>query len=344
MGWNRLPLLLGACFSWPVLAGTLHAPQTCSPKELSLIALNSSNEERVFWLQIFDHGQVEEIPQELGPQEQKKFAGIGFLRPGQTFAVRSFAKDLSFVLSCQGLLRMNEITSPAIEFELRGERGPFRLLHENLHPTVGHFQVRILDAENKTIHELTSETGESHQSRELIFRVPAEATHLQVRSVGRQSVQLLDQRTGRAWPVQAGTPLKVAAPKEKRYFLLSNREQSESFVAALDDGPLAQQAEDILQGQQEKLLIAEIEPAAIPGINRNFSAADRSPWSWQIARPKEFADFGAIDCDGSPSLVEDRFVTWMRLNPRRICFWNYRLQRELTPAEVSRGILDPQRR
>jgi hypothetical protein len=43
-----------------------------------------------------------------------------------------------------------------------------------------------------------------------------------------------------------------------------------------------------------------------------------------------FADFGHISCDGSPELVEERLMAWLK-NPH-ICFWSYRLERELRPA------------
>ncbi len=69
-----------------------------------------------------------------------------------------------------------------------------------------------------------------------------------------------------------------------------------------------------------------------------FFQKDKSPYSWSVNRVDAFADFAHIDCDGSPDITEERLM--QKLNEGgRICFWRYRVVRELKAEEVSSGKL-----
>ena len=86
-----------------------------------------------------------------------------------------------------------------------------------------------------------------------------------------------------------------------------------------------------------KIVVAGIE-LGNGGFNRALLAKDKVPYSWSVYRVDAFADFAHIDCDGSPELVEERIA--QRLSEGgRICFWRYRVVRELKPSEINSGSL-----
>ncbi|MGZ6395786.1 MAG: BP74-related protein, partial [Pseudobdellovibrionaceae bacterium] len=60
-----------------------------------------------------------------------------------------------------------------------------------------------------------------------------------------------------------------------------------------------------------------------------------SPWSWQVVEAQNYADFAHISCDGTPALVEERLNSWLQETGGTICFWNYRVVRELTLRELT---------
>ena len=88
--------------------------------------------------------------------------------------------------------------------------------------------------------------------------------------------------------------------------------------------------------QKEKMVFAKIQKQH-SGFNRNWTKPEKSFWSWSTSEVTNFADLGSTACNGTPQEVEDRFEHWI-VDPGQICFWNYRVKKELTPAEVAAGL------
>jgi hypothetical protein len=143
-------------------------------------------------------------------------------------------------------------------------------------------------------------------------------------------------------PPLAMTAATLQPDSNKKYFLVSAKGQSPngSFVIALDDEEKFRTArEQINNPQLEKIVVARIA-LGNSQHNRAFNSRDKSPYSWNVTDVDAFADFAHIDCDGSPDLIEERLQ--QRLSEGgRICFWRYRVVRELSLPEVSTGILKP---
>jgi hypothetical protein len=123
------------------------------------------------------------------------------------------------------------------------------------------------------------------------------------------------------------------------YFLVAAREGvSDSFVVQIRDFAMAARARDLVKNpQKEKMLFAKVQKDH-QGFNRNFSTEQKNLWSWSTTEVTNFSDFGSIACNGQPQVLEDRVDSWLA-DPGQICFWNYRVKKELTPLEVATGKL-----
>jgi hypothetical protein len=130
-------------------------------------------------------------------------------------------------------------------------------------------------------------------------------------------------------------PVKVAVDPTAAYFMLSTDDQRDSFIVKIDDPVMLAKARNILSKGIIQLMVAEIGYA--PGSeNRSLISPDPTPFSWHVNKVNNFNDFASIDCDGSPSNVEEKIFDW--LASKKICFWNYHLVKELSSREVQYGI------
>jgi hypothetical protein len=134
--------------------------------------------------------------------------------------------------------------------------------------------------------------------------------------------------------------LKSSAPSA-RYFRLSDSSGSQSYVVALQDPGLIDQAVKQIQlpwqtNYLPRILVARVTSGS-GGFNRDFSSAWKAPWSWHVAEVYRFADFASQGCDGNPLFLEQTLGTWSPDDQGAICFWNYRIVEELSLSQVETG-------
>lgn len=122
------------------------------------------------------------------------------------------------------------------------------------------------------------------------------------------------------------------------YFVVAPRSQvGDSYTVKTTSPEMIQLARDqIANPSLEKILFAKIQKNG-GGFNRNWSKLEKSFWSWSVSEITNFADVGSTACNGVPQAVEDRVDTWVK-NPGQICFWNYRILKEISADEVASGI------
>lgn len=129
---------------------------------------------------------------------------------------------------------------------------------------------------------------------------------------------------------------RLNTDKNAAYFLMSNSRKSESFVVRMTDFAQIQEArEQLSHAKAPRILNARIVNES-QDYNRDFKHSNRAPWGWSVAEVNRFADFCHIDLDGSPSSV-DQFLSLWQAKGSTICFWDYYLEKELTPEQVSLG-------
>lgn len=329
-------VLLLASLAPAAHAEVLHAPQICPPRLLELKVVNFSNAESSFWLLKRASERAEEERLDIGGGESLTLKGIEFLRDGGTFSVRAFNPSLRFYLSCSGQLPMTPVTSPRVEYAVRGGLA-YDFRWQNLHRGTQSLRVQYFSRDGRTLHELNLEGGAYEEHRRVDLVAPDEAVSLLIEADGRLSTALLDPRTGRVQTPAVNVPVKVDADPGLTYFLASDRDGHESFSFGISNPALIQKARSALARGRALIVIAQIEAADKPGINRDFAARDRSPWSWRVSEVFDFAELAHISCDGAPSLIEDYLPQWLGPGGGRICLWGYHLKRELTLDEVRTG-------
>lgn len=151
-----------------------------------------------------------------------------------------------------------------------------------------------------------------------------------------------------AGPFLIGAQPSKIDPKA-HYFLISTRadqitktHRQDSFVVKITDPILAEQARNIiLNPQQEKIIFARIKAGA-DGFNRNWSHSEKGFWSWSTSEVTGFGDLASTACNGLPQFVEDHIESWIQ-DPGQICFWSYRLHKELSVSEVENPAEIPQK-
>lgn len=119
------------------------------------------------------------------------------------------------------------------------------------------------------------------------------------------------------------------------YFLIGPRNnEGDQFIARIKDPTLIAKARDLIKNpQDEKIIFALIEKGH-QNYNRNLYKKEKSFWSWSISEVTNISDFGSISCNGLPQILEDHLDEWISYSPR-ICFWSYRIKKELSPAEIN---------
>lgn len=134
---------------------------------------------------------------------------------------------------------------------------------------------------------------------------------------------------------QSVRPQPSSVDTSYAYFEVGPRDgEGDSYVARISDPALIARARElVLHPEYEKIVFAKIEKGH-QGYNRNFSKTEKSFWSWSITELTNFADIGSTACNGMPQIVEDDVDLWVQ-NPGRICFWNYRIKREIPVQEIT---------
>jgi len=135
-------------------------------------------------------------------------------------------------------------------------------------------------------------------------------------------------------------PQKTTVDQNAKYFLLAPRHVSnidsskeDQFVVKITDSLMISKARDQIRDKSlEKIVFGKIA-LGHQGFNRNFSKKSKPLWNWSVTEVTNISDFGSTACNGFPQLLEDRSEFWVN-DPGKICFWNYRIKKELTREEV----------
>lgn len=206
---------------------------------------------------------------------------------------------------------------------------------QNLFTDVNSVRIEFLDLNYKkiAIENISLPASDSTQ-----FSVPDRITnwtYFKISTSHKSSVFNLTS-TGADRPIRVA-PQKTQVNSNAFYFLMESRfGASDSFVVQITDPVIAEKARDLVQNpKKEKILFARIQKDH-QGFNRNWSQPEKNFWSWSTSEVTGFGDLGSTACNGAPQEVEDRVDFWIE-DPGQICFWNYRVRRELSVKNVETG-------
>jgi hypothetical protein len=329
---------LGIIFgAFTAQAESFYVPGSCDTKQGALLFENKTDVPQAFWVQLQTH-PIQELRYDLDAKSKLRVSASEMMDSTQGFAVKTYelSSDFNLSWSCAGKsFQLSSFTSPDLEYPLSEGGGDLQLL--NLSPLQNDLHYQILDAQNSVMAEKTLHFEKSYETQRLQLQLPAQAKRLKLSATGRIHSLLFDAHGIRTTGL-VRAPTSLAAPADKVYFLISTRDANprESYVVGMDDPKMIATAREQIQNPKlEKILMAGIT-LGTQNINRSFSSRDRSPYSWSVSRLDGFADFALIDCDGSPDIIEEHLMERLQAGGN-ICFWHYRVIRELTSEQVQRG-------
>lgn len=298
----------------------------CPSDLLELTVINPSQEDIAFWIYTdFDHASHEESF-EVSAQSKIKLNGIEINNQNHAFLVKTVNDKIQIQATCQGKSwTPNVLTSPRkkVPSSVRTNYYVTNLNHE-----VQHLDFLFKDI-NGQILEIQKVLTDDHLETTTYKMTPPAHTHF---------VEVIGE--GR-WTLQYENPLeeiilsaedlkKEMNPKaEGSYFLVSQASGHESFIIHLTDAVQILRAREIIQKKLAKMVVGIIGPNA-QEHNRNFSEKVKTPWSWNIQKVLNFSDFASIDCNQSPSQIEEsRDAILSSEREGLICFWGFFPVREL---------------
>lgn len=332
----------------PAAASQLfYSPALCSPENLTIFVKNKSSEPQRVWTQVRYNHEIDELHHDLDPKSEIKIRGTEFLPEQKGFSIKAWDSNIVQVTSvCADSFStpLNDTTSPEVTHWLPSSVQTVKLHIMNLYlkPNSVHLKAyNRLGAEigNRKVHLKNYYDTETFK-----WSLGQDIARIEIQGQERlHSILSYDGGSSeQVSPAIAMKPVTLALDTSKTYFLVSTRDArpEEAFVIALDKPELIATArEQIRNPALEKIVVAGIE-LGHGGFNRSFLSRDKAPYSWSVNRIDAFADFAHIDCDGSPDLTEERLM--QKLNEGgRICFWRYRVVKEISAEEVASGKLKP---
>jgi hypothetical protein len=320
-------------FTLSTWSEVLRWPSLCS--EPTLILQNLTNHEIQTWLQTFQGPHRIETALLIPAQKRIQLNINADHQKNDRYALLHLSTEVNPV---QAQVTCDQLTYPANNIE--GGVLTFRktdlvepkILLQNLFSAETSFTIEMLNHSNQIVstQQLTLQSFEMQSFKPQVLT--NNWSSLRVRATNRFTAFNLSSR-GSENPKMI-QPEKSVIDKTVRYFLITPRDGlGDSFTVKITHPAMIEKALDLIQNpQKEKMLFATIEKGA-QGFNRNFKKSEKSFWSWSTTEVTNFADLGSTACNGLPQQVEDDVDLWVQ-NPGRICFWNYRVKKEISASEV----------
>ncbi|WP_374028703.1 hypothetical protein [Bdellovibrio bacteriovorus] len=325
----------------------VYAPAFCEPSALTVFVKNKTSEAQRLWTQVRFGSEIQELHHDLDPKSTIKIRGTEFLPAKMAFSLKAWSKNsLQITASCDegGSTPLSDVTSPAQSHALPSGVQAVKIHVLNLFLKSQTVHLKAFNRYGLVVDEKTVSLNNYYDTETLKWSFKTDVSRIEIAGPERfHSLLFYDSfGTEKPSPAMALKPVELAPAVQNKYFLVSTKDPrpEEAFVVAISDTEMIEIArEQIRNPALEKIIVAGIELGS-GGYNRAFLSRDKSPYSWSVNRVDAFADFAHIDCDGSPDLTEERLLQKLEAGGR-ICFWRYRVVRELTASEVATGKLKP---
>jgi hypothetical protein len=334
-------LWLGLLLSFKAQAENYYSPLLCPVAEAYLFVTNSSNEPAPMWFQDIGSSPFREKYYEMKAHESRLInLSDDFTDESSAFAVKTQTSALKFSTLCKKSGQhwsLDSKSSPWKSVKLSGEAQTLQLHLVNLSQSENPIEIRWQSASGDA-QSLTLKLTADFALKTVPVVIPAGFDRLEVRGDGRLLVKSFVGSTEIVFNEEVRVLPDAPAT---RYFLFRSQDQgsTESFVVPMSDAKLIQQSLDqIANPATARLFVARIDKS-LDGTNRDLLNPSKTPWSWTVVQAQNYADFARISCDGTPSVVEERLQDWLTNTGGTICFWNYRVVREVTASEITQSPL-----
>lgn len=324
----------------------VYLPAYCAPEHLTVFVNNKSAEPERIWTQTRFDQDIQELHYDVEAKSQIKIRGTEFLPTKMAASFKYFSKSLQVSATCEesASTPLTSNVGPSASHYLPANTKSVKMHLLNLFLKSNSIQLKAFNQLGSLVAEKSLSLQNYYDTESLKWSFQQNVARIEVQGAERVHSLLFFDSNGTEKPSPAVTlkPVQLDPPLKKIYFLVSTKDPraDEAFVVGFEDENQIRTAREQIQNPSlEKILVAGIELGS-GGFNRAFYSKDKAPYSWSVNRVDAFADFAHIDCDGSPDLTEERLM--LKLNEGgRICFWRYRIVRELTADEVRSGKLKP---
>lgn len=328
-------LALIILFAGAANSKVLHWPEVCDSGELKVT--NTSSQNTSVWLQKFDPSLAHETEFLLNAKST-----INIKIEKTSLEDRHALLHFNDTLNLKATYQCGPISYPATDIEggvltfKKSSPTHNKLWLQNLFTDQNNVKIDLMDSNGISIESINLNL-KSVQTVAYTLDKKQNWSFVKVSSSNKlASFLLTDSLTALAGSAKPQTSNIEAGG---HFFLVGPRVgNSDSFVVKIENPALIEQARNLIKNPSlEKILFARIEKNH-QGVNRNFNSPTHNFWSWSATEVTGFGDFGSTACNGSPQMLEDRVDGWLN-DPGKICFWSYRVKKELTSTEVATGKL-----
>jgi hypothetical protein len=318
-------------------AKILYWPDFCSNGTLHVT--NTGSNEKFVWLQKFDDQLQSETELAVSAQSTLNFH-VEKTHDTERNSLLYFdnTSELKARFTCLNEGHTTSLFDGGLLTYKRSSSNHHKLWLQNIYSDMNDVKVKILDKKTQLIKEMSFSLNKS-ETKAISLDTFSNWQNIQISSLHKFSSFLLNGN-GSEKPSNS-EPIKTEIDSKASYFLVGSRSgEDDTFVVKISDEKLIAQARQLIKNpSSEKIVFAQIKKDH-QGFNRNFNNPSKSLWSWSTSEVTSFGDFGSTSCNGHPQTIEDRVDSWVEY-PGRICFWDYRLKKELTIEEVQTGKLKP---
>ena len=318
-------------------AKVLFWPDFCSTGTLHVT--NTGSKEKFVWLQKFDDQLQSETELSVGPQAT---LNVHIEKTHETernsLLYYDTTSQIKARFTCLNESHTTSLYDGGLLTYKRTSSNHHKIWLQNIYTDINTIKIKILDKQTQLIKELSLALNKN-ETKALSLDSYPNWQNIQISSSNKFSSFLLNGY-GSEKP-NTSEPVLTEVDSKATYFLVGSRSgEDDTFVVKITDEKLIAQARNLIKNPStEKIVFAQVQKNH-QGFNRNFNNPAKSLWSWSPTEVTSFADFGSTSCNGHPQILEDRVDSWVEY-PGRICFWDYRLKKELSIEEVQTGKLKP---
>lgn len=318
------PAAYSEVFRWPKLC----VNQTVSVE-------NKSDKDQTVWLQEWEKSIVDELDHTV-PAKSKIFLQLSHdpSTSEQDYSLLALdnPKDLKIETHCnlRDIVPADSLEGGAVYYKIN-PRAVNEVQLKNLFPGRNTFLIEDLSAVKKSVPLEIDVEG-----RDLFkFTLKPEPTSTWVKITALQRFRSSIHTSSTVLKPSAVEPQRSNASSDEKYFLMGSYDNiGDQFVVKIKDPAMVQKARDqITNPKLQKIVFAKIA-LGHQGYNRNMTKKEKSFWSWSVTEVTNISDFGSTACNGFPQMLEDQAEAWVN-GLGRICFWSYRIKKELSYDEVT---------
>ncbi len=317
-------------------AEVLRWPQGCLSGDLEIT--NSETTEIKAWLQKSKPTLVSETEMTIPASSTLKIP-IKSAATAESFSLLHFKNNGTL----QASFKCGKKIYPAHSFEgglltyRRTDLAQNQVHLKNLFTSGNSVKIELLDRRQQILSTLTVKLNSLEKLTYTLPNLPTPWFYFRIEATNRLAAFNLTT-LGSEGPFLVN-PQPVITAETAAYFVVGSRtNEGDSFIAKISNpAMIAKAREQIANSTLEKIVFAQIQKGH-GNFNRNWSKRDKSFWSWSVTEVTNIADLGSTSCNGLPQAVEDRVDSWLK-EPGRICFWSYRVKKELKPSDVAAGAI-----